>query len=363
MQKLAVLLAAGLIALATGACAGIRPAGDMTGMEQSTMVTETPADGMDHGTMQPDASIPFDAQFIDSMIEHHQGAIAMAQQVLEQAEHPELRQMAEEIIAAQAKEIEEMAAWRQEWYPDLPPTGGMGMEMGEMMIGEDASVPFDQRFLEAMISHHQGAIEMARMAQQMAERAEIMALAGAIIDAQEAEIEQMQSWLDEWSDESSTSSPYASQVDSPVRGLSAQEVDDLLAGRGMGYARMAELNNYPGPLHLLELQQELNLSSEQVTAISALFAEMQAQAQHLGQQIVTQEQMLSAAFANGAISEADLEEQVMALADLYGQLRVVHLRTHLLVTPLLTEEQINAYNELRGYSGRAKPAHGHDMHH
>ena len=107
-------------------------------------------------------------------------------------------QLAEEIIAAQNAEIEQMQAWRGEWYPDLAATGGMEMGMGEMMISEDESVPFDQRFIEAMISHHQGAIAMAEMALEQAEHEEIRMLAEDIIAAQNAEIEQMQAWLEEW---------------------------------------------------------------------------------------------------------------------------------------------------------------------
>jgi uncharacterized protein (DUF305 family) len=142
--------------------------------------------------------VAFDAMFIDSMIEHHQGAIDMAEMALEQAEHEELYTLAEEIIAAQTAEIEQMQSWRSEWYPDLAPTGGMQMGMDEMMISEDESVPFDQRFIEAMISHHQGAISMAEMALTQAEHGEIRTLAEDIIAAQTAEIEQMQGWLAEW---------------------------------------------------------------------------------------------------------------------------------------------------------------------
>jgi Spy/CpxP family protein refolding chaperone len=157
-------------------------------------------------------------------------------------------------------------------------------------------------------------------------------------------------------------SPYALQLDSPVRGLSAQEVDDLLTGRGMGYARMAELNSYPGPRHVLDLQTELKLSVAQVTGITTIFAQMQAQAQQLGQQIVSQEEQLSAALASTEIDEVRLEEQVMALANLYGQLRTTHLRAHLQVMPLLNEEQIKAYNVLRGYTGN-QPSNIHEMNH
>jgi uncharacterized protein (DUF305 family) len=344
----------------------------MSGMDHNPMVhsshmmssthpmTHATMSGMQHGGMTVDPAQPFDAQFIDSMIAHHQGAIAMANEVLAQSERPELRQLAEAVIAAQSQEIEQMTSWRQSWYPELPPTAGLAMGMGEMAISTDERMPFDQRFLEAMIAHHQGAIGMAQMALHQAEHAEIKMLAAAIIAAQTAEIEQMQGWLQEWFGVSAAASPYVAQLASSVRGLSPQEVDDLLAGRGMGFARMAELNHHPGPRHLLDLQTQLQLSPEQVAAIEEIFTQMQAQAQALGAQIVAQEQQLSAAFASGALDEATLEAQVMALADLYGQLRLVHLRAHLQVTPLLSAEQIAAYDELRGYADGA--AHHHSMH-
>lgn len=145
-----------------------------------------------------EATLPFDAQFIDSMIEHHLGAIAMAEQAQVQAEHAEVRELADAIVAAQTDEIAQMGAWRGTWYPDLSPTGGMSMEMGEMTFSAETDLPFDQRFIEAMISHHQGAIEMATEAQTKAEHTEIKDLADAIITAQQAEIEQMQGWLRAW---------------------------------------------------------------------------------------------------------------------------------------------------------------------
>lgn len=332
-------------------------------MHQTKALTETTMGHMDHSMMQVDPSQPFDAQFIDSMLEHHRGAVVMAEQVLEQSERAELRTLAEAIIAAQAQEIDQMTNWRASWYPDLPLTTGMGMSMGEMTISGDESKPFDQRFLKAMISHHQGAIDMAKMAQQMAEHEEVKTLADAIIVAQQAEIEQMQSWLKEWYGVSAVTSPYAARQDSPVRGLSAQEVEDLRSGHGMGFARMAELNNYPGPRHLLDLQEELDLSAEQRAAIEEIFSTMQTEAQALGEQILTQEEQLGAAFANGEIDEATLRQQVMALAELYGQLRMLHLLAHLQVTPLLTAEQVATYNELRGYINGGSHSHMHNVQH
>ncbi|MFQ3684268.1 DUF305 domain-containing protein [Roseiflexus sp.] len=186
-----------LLVISTGfvtACSVTPPS--TTGPSSSTA---TPAAaGMDHSAMMPGMhDAPYDALFIDSMIIHHEGAITMARQALEQAERPEIRQLAEAILAAQQKEIDDMRSWRAAWYPDLAQTGGMGMDMGPMTV-PDGPKPFDRRFIEAMIPHHEGAVAMARDALQRAEHQEIKNLAQAIITTQQAEIAQMQSWLKEW---------------------------------------------------------------------------------------------------------------------------------------------------------------------
>jgi len=144
-------------------------------------------------------------------------------------------------------------------------------------------------------------------------------------------------------------SPYGAQLQSPVRGLSSQEVDDLLNGRGAGYARMAELNNYPGPRHVLDLEKELGLSSNQIQQIGVVFEQMQAEAKHIGTEVVQREGELSAAFAGKTISEAAMRTQSETLGQMYGALRATHLRAHLSITPLLSAEQITKYNMLRGY--------------
>jgi uncharacterized protein (DUF305 family) len=150
---------------------------------------------MDHGSMASDA--PYDAAFIDSMIVHHEGAINMANQALQQAERQEIKDLATAIVSAQEAEITQLRQWREQWYPDLAETAGMGMNMGDMTVAEGPE-PFDQRFIQAMIPHHEGAIAMARDALQNAERQEIKDLAQAIITAQEGEITQMRQWLQEW---------------------------------------------------------------------------------------------------------------------------------------------------------------------
>jgi uncharacterized protein (DUF305 family) len=154
---------------------------------------------MGHGNMQMGTGDgPYDALFIDSMIVHHQGAIAMAEQAQKEASRLELKTLAENIITAQQAEVTQLQAWRSAWFPELAPTRGMGMDMGTMLVANDPSKPFDLRFIEAMIPHHQGAIAMAKDAQQKAERPEIKELAGAIITAQEAEIAQLEQWKKDW---------------------------------------------------------------------------------------------------------------------------------------------------------------------
>lgn len=157
-------------------------------------------EGMDNGSAAEER--PIDAMFIDGMIPHHQSAIDMAEMALEQAEHEEIRTLAQQIIDAQQSEIDMMMEWRAEWYPDLPPTDGMHMEgmMSEedMMMSTDESIPFDLRFLDAMIPHHQGAIQMAQAVLDSAEHEEVRTMAQGIIDSQQAEIDQMQAWRTEW---------------------------------------------------------------------------------------------------------------------------------------------------------------------
>jgi uncharacterized protein (DUF305 family) len=144
------------------------------------------------------ANAPFDAMFIDSMIMHHEGAISMAQQALKEASRPEIKSMANDIIRAQESEITQMRQWRDSWYPNLPDTGGMGMDMGDMEVSTDSNKPFDQRFIEAMIPHHEGAIAMAKEARDKASHAELKTLADNIVTAQEGEIAQLTKWKRDW---------------------------------------------------------------------------------------------------------------------------------------------------------------------
>lgn len=158
----------------------------------------------------------FDQLFIDMMVPHHESAVAMANVALERSERPEIRQLAEEIVSAQDAEIVQMREWRQAWFgssetpsmDEMPMLPGMGMEGHDMGGSMDMSAevdelrraePFDPAFLEAMIVHHKSAIQAAELARDQAERPEVRELAESIIAAQEREISQMQTWLDEMS--------------------------------------------------------------------------------------------------------------------------------------------------------------------
>jgi uncharacterized protein (DUF305 family) len=201
-RSLLVALLALVAALALAACGAgpsTSPAAAPTDAPASSAATAMPSSmaGMDHGSMAGMGDAPYDAMFIDSMIVHHEGAIAMANQALEEAERQEIKDLAQGIITAQEAEIVQLREWRTAWYPDLAETEGMGMEMGPMEMAAGDS-PSDQRFIEAMILHHQGAIAMAQDALQNAEHQEIKDLAQAIITAQEGEVVQMRQWLQEW---------------------------------------------------------------------------------------------------------------------------------------------------------------------
>jgi len=184
-----------LLILVLAACG--QPATTSTDHHHADASTAEAHAGHQH-TPALNSTAPIDAQFIDSMIEHHRGAIDMAEQALQAGQHAEIKHMASAIIAGQQQEIDQMTAWRLQWYPNLPPTSGMGMAMGEMEVSSDASKSFDQRFIEAMVSHHTGAIDMAYSAQTKAEHPELAQLVHAIITAQEAEIGQMKQWQHEW---------------------------------------------------------------------------------------------------------------------------------------------------------------------
>ncbi|HYI83355.1 MAG TPA: Spy/CpxP family protein refolding chaperone, partial [Acetobacteraceae bacterium] len=164
-------------------------------------------------------------------------------------------------------------------------------------------------------------------------------------------------------------SPYAGEHARGIKALSDREVADLLAGRGMGMARPAELNGYPGPMHVLDLRDRIGLTPEQEAAVRAAFARMEAAAKPLGAELVERERALDRAFAGGGVTTEAVRSMAAAVGDLQGRLRAVHLAAHVETRAVLTDEQVRAYDALRGPSraeGTPEPhggAHGHGRAH
>jgi len=155
-------------------------------------------------------------------------------------------------------------------------------------------------------------------------------------------------------------SPYSGQETREIKALSRAEIDDLLAGRGMGLAKAGELNGYPGPAHVLEMAGDLALTSQQLADIGAIKERMSAAALALGGEIVERERDLDRRFAAGTIGEAELRDATEAIGSLQGRLRAVHLAAHLATRALLSEAQIARYAALRGYgSDPGEHAHPH----
>lgn len=155
-----------------------------------------------------------DAHFIEQMIPHHEDAITMAKLAETKAKRSEVKQLAQNIIDSQGKEIDQMKSWYKDWFGKEVPTGenvmgqhGMmgssGMHMGMMGTDQDITrledaVDFDREFVEEMIPHHQMAVMMASMLKNGTQRPEMKRLAENIITAQTREIDQMRGWLQSW---------------------------------------------------------------------------------------------------------------------------------------------------------------------
>lgn len=158
-----------------------------------------------------------DRVFIEQMIPHHQDAIDMGNLALVRAEHPEIRQLSENVIRDQGREISQMRDWYKAWYgTDVPKyedamtgggmnrrgsgTGMMGGGMGGSMtdlVQLGNATRFDKEFIEQMVPHHQMAIMMAQMTLN-SDHKEMRELGSSIIRSQSAEVDQMREWYHTW---------------------------------------------------------------------------------------------------------------------------------------------------------------------
>jgi uncharacterized protein (DUF305 family) len=221
--KLALLTLLLVVALILTSCGGAGTGGsqqggsdDMQGMNHGDASGEQKKTGdmarmdhdqMGHGDMASGMLMEngrySDERFIDAMVPHHQGAVEMARVALENAEHKEIMQLSRNIISAQQVEIEELKSIKmQEFGTSQVPMEMSPRHMQSMGMMDPQELanrkPFDRAFIDAMIPHHQSAIEMARVASEKSENPQIKELAENIVSAQQAEIEQLKQWRVDW---------------------------------------------------------------------------------------------------------------------------------------------------------------------
>lgn len=176
---------------------------DMAGMQQNSTTASTPASGQqaaDHND--------HDVQFAQEMIAHHQQALDMAKMVPGKSTNAKVLDLAKRIEGAQAPEIKTMSEWLSKWGASPTASSMPGMDHGSMgtgngmmtaeemaELGQATSAEFDRMWMEMMIKHHQGAIDMAKTHIEKGNNADSKKLAQEIITAQQAEITEMQGLL------------------------------------------------------------------------------------------------------------------------------------------------------------------------
>lgn len=222
-------LAAAAVTVTLAACGNNTTAGTSTAgstsmsmsMPQSVPMSSAGSEGgsaPNSGTVDA-AHNDADITFTQMMLVHHQGAIEMADLAPERAASNDITQLATQIKAAQTPEIEQMTSWLKAWGAPMAAAsssamGGMtGMDHGGAAAGSAGQMPgmmtdqqmqqlkaangaaFDKMFLQLMISHHQGALEMAQTEKASGQNKDALALADAIIKSQTAEIAEMNKML------------------------------------------------------------------------------------------------------------------------------------------------------------------------
>lgn len=218
-------------ALTIGAGAAVAWPATTTQHTPSTSPTRTSTGGMmsnmspmmsgAHGAGSPgagmgamgrfDGSQPFDVQFLDQMIAHHQTALVSTHTMIDTSSDPRLRALAHQIETTQSRQVTQMRAWRHQWYPTTPATFAAGMDpasmapqmMRSMMGGDPATAmrsmmgnsTVDRMYLQMMTAHHQLGVSMAKQALDRATHPQLRTLAKLIIAEQTAQITQMRGYL------------------------------------------------------------------------------------------------------------------------------------------------------------------------
>lgn len=151
-----------------------------------------------HDSMQssPDSEkAPYDAQFLDTMVKHHQEALDMSQMALDKAQSAEVKSLAQRIIDDQKKEIDELKTMRERVDTSAPEAINMKLPgmipMNMKKLKSASGKNFDHMFLDMMLTHHKGALKMSRAELKQGNSFEAQSKAQTIIDKQTKEIAEM----------------------------------------------------------------------------------------------------------------------------------------------------------------------------
>lgn len=143
----------------------------------------------------------FEVQFMTDMIDHHAMAVMMADQCLERAVHPELRELCHRMRETQMEEIVQLQVWLEEWYGvSHDPQMKKGAQKQMQKLGQLSGEEFEIEFMKGMIKHHWAAVIAARHCQDKAHHQELVELCEDIEAVQTAEIELLGAWLCDWYD-------------------------------------------------------------------------------------------------------------------------------------------------------------------
>ena len=145
-------------------------------------------------------------------------------------------------------------------------------------------------------------------------------------------------------------SRYAGEESREIKTLSASDIEELSNGSGWGFAKAAELNGVPGPVHMLEMKTEIGLGAKQVQELENLYEWMKKEAIPLGLKFIELERELNNRFADNSMTHELLDDLLEKIADVRKQLRYVHLQAHLKAAEIVSRDQIESYNQLRGYT-------------
>ncbi|MFM9373350.1 DUF305 domain-containing protein [Streptomyces sp. Da 82-17] len=198
-RRTALAATAAVAALVLAACGNGDDGGHDAGSHESKQSTPSAT-----GSAQAGDHNAADVAFAKGMIPHHRQAVDMAELAEGRAGSKEIEDLAAKIKGAQDPEIRTMSGWLTSWGEEVPAESGgheghdMSSGMPGMMTAEDmaklkkaSGAAFDEMFAEMMIEHHEGAVEMAETEKAKGKYGPAVKLADAVIDAQTAEIDQM----------------------------------------------------------------------------------------------------------------------------------------------------------------------------